>query len=235
MSCHVYEFEVWTWRTWLYNKFELSNFWKEIKLQTNYKQIFWHCFSNLLFVNCIVLGYSSLNISSTIRDLKLKGMPKYKQVWTCYTYIFAPYIWLAHNYMKIWFRNISSAKLKWKGCTRRIKHDCFFFCIMVDSSWIFHSQLPLTHFSSCFSANYCHLLSFLKKSQNCNVTNFCIISNLFHHKYNDKNFSKGNKKPVSLRNQFPWPNQFPRQTSVLTKPAPPPNQHWMQKSFKPLM
>ena len=85
MLCHVYEFEVWTWRTWLYNKFELSNFWKEIKLQTNYKQIFWHCFSNLLLVNCIVLGYSSLNISSTIRDLKLKGMPKYNQVWTCYT------------------------------------------------------------------------------------------------------------------------------------------------------
>ena len=208
---------------------------KRNKATTNHKQIFWHCFSNLLFVNCIVLGYSSLNISSTIRDLKLKGMPKYKQVWTCYTYIFAPYIWLAHNYMKIWFRNISSAKLKWKGCTRRIKHDCFFFCIMVDSSWIFHSQLPLTHFSSCFFANSCHLLSFLKKSQNCNVTNFCIISNLFHHKYNDKNFSKGNKKPVSLRNQFPWPNQFPRQTSVLTKPAPPPNQYWMQKSFKPLM
>ena len=110
---------------------------KRNKATTNHKQIFWHCFSNLLFVNCIVLGYSSLNISSTIRDLKLKGMPKYKQVWTCYTYIFAPYIWLAHNYMKIWFRNISSAKLRWKGCTRRIKHDCLFFCIMVDSSWIY--------------------------------------------------------------------------------------------------
>ena len=154
------------------------NFW--IKLQTNYKQIFWYCFSNLLFVNCIVLGYSSLNISSTIRDLKLKGMPKYKQVWTCYTYIFAPYIWLAHNYMKIWFRNISSAKLRWKGCTRRIKHDCFFFLYY---GWlkldIFHSQLPLTHFSSRFFANYCHLLSFFKKSQN---------------------FS--NKKQVSLPNQF---------------------------------
>ena len=93
-----------------------------------------------------------------------------------------------------------------------------FFCIMVDSSWIFHSQLPLTHFSSCFFANYCHLLSFLKKSQNCNVTNFCIISNLFHHKYNDKNFSKGNKKRVSPR------NQCPRQTSAPVKPAPRQNQ-----------
>ena len=145
------------------------------------------------------------------------------------TYIFAPCIWLAQNYMKIWFRNISSAKLKWKECTRRIKHDCFFFCIMVDSSWIFHSQLPLTHFSSCFFANYCHLLSFLKKSQNCNVTNFCIISNLFHHKFNDKRFSKGNKKPVFLRNQFPcktsFPaklvslrNQFPSETSFHAKP-----------------
>ena len=77
----------------------------------------------------------------------------------------------------------------------------FFFCTMVDSSWIFHSQLPLTHFSSSFFANYCHLISFFKKPQNCNVTNFYIISNLFHHKYNDKNFRIGNKKPVSLRNQ----------------------------------
>ena len=77
---------------------------------------------------------------------------------------------------------------------------------------IFHSQLPLTHFSSCFFANYCHLLNFLKKSQNCNVTNFCIISNLFHHKCNDKNFSKGKKKPVSLQNQCPC------ETSVPAKP-----------------
>ena len=105
--------------------------------------------------------------------------------------------------MKICFRNISSAKLKWKECTRRIKHDCFFFSayVMVDSSWIFHSQLPLTHISSCvFFANYCHLLSFLKNYKV--VMSLCILSNLFHHKYNDKNFSKGNKKPVSLRNQL---------------------------------
>ena len=184
MLCHVYEFEVWTWRTWLYNTFELSNFWKEIKLQlTNHKQTFWHCFSNFLFVNSIVLGYSSLNISSTIWDLKLKRMSKYKQVWTLRSYIFAPCIWLAQNYMRIWFRNVrsaklkwkgcmriwfrnvSSAKLKWKGCTRRIKHDCLFLYygwLKLDISF---STSLLTHFSSCFFfffANYCHLLSFFK-------------------------------------------------------------------------
>ena len=137
--------------------------------------------------------------------------------------------------MKIWFRNISSTKLKWKGCTRRIKHDCFFSVSWLTQVGYFILNFPWLIFLVVFFANYCHLLSFFKKSQNCNVTNFCIISNLFHHKYNDKNFSKGNKKPVSLRNQFPWPNQFPRQTSVPTKPAPPPNQYWMQKSFKPLM
>ena len=161
MLCHVYEFEVWTWRTWLYNKFVLSNFWKEIKLQlTNYEKIFWHCFSNFLFVNCIVLGYSSLNISSTIWDLKLKGMLKYKQVWTWCTYIFAPCIWLAQNYMKVWFRNVSSAKLKWKGCTRRIKHFLHYGWLKLDTSF---STSLLTHFSSCLFASYCHLLSFFKK------------------------------------------------------------------------
>ena len=40
----------------------------------------------------------------------------------------------------------------------------------------------------------------------------CIVSNLFHHKYNDKDFSKGNKK------------KFPRETSVLAKPVAPRNQ-----------
>ena len=64
----------------LIKKFELSNFWKGNKFPTtNHKQIFWYCFSNLMFVNCIFLGYSSLNISSTIiRDFKLKLMSKYK-------------------------------------------------------------------------------------------------------------------------------------------------------------
>ena len=86
---------------------------------------------------------------------------------------------------------------------------------MVNSSWIFYSQLYLTHFSSCifFLTNYCHLLSFLKQSQNRNVTNFCIISNLFHHKYNDKKFVKGNKKPDSLRNQFLCKTSFHCKTS----------------------
>ena len=113
---------------------------------------------------------------------------------------------------------------------------------MVDSSWIFHSQLPLTHFSSCFFANYCHLLSFFKKSQNCNVTNFCIISNLFHHKYNDKSFSNSNKKSVSLQNQFPretsFPakpvsprNQLPRETRFPAKPVSPRNQFSRETSF----
>ena len=123
MSCHVYEFEVWTWRTWLRN---LSSVIFEKKSSYNHKQIFWHCISNLLFVNCIVLGYSSLDIRSTIRDLKLKGMPKYKQVRTWHTDIFTLCFWLPQNYMKIYFRKMSSAKLKWKECTRRIKHDFFF-------------------------------------------------------------------------------------------------------------
>ena len=131
-------------------------------------------------------------------------MPRYKQVWTCYTYIFAPCIWLAHNYMKIWFRNISSTKLKWKGCTRRIKHDCFFSVSWLTQVGYFILNFPWLIFLVVFFANYCHLLSFFKKSQNCNVTNFCIISNLFHHKYNDKNFSKGNKN-----------NLFPSAKSIL--------------------
>ena len=114
---------------------------------------------------------------------------------------------------------------------------------MVDPSWIFHSALPLTHFFSCFfCANYCHSPSFLKKSQNYNVTNFSIISNLFHHKYNDKNISKSNKKPVSLRDQFSCetsfpakpvslPNQFPCQTSFPAKPVSLPNHFPCQTSF----
>ena len=162
MLCHVYEFEVWTWRTWLHNKFQLSNFWKEMKLQliTNkYLALF-----SQFVINCIAQGYSSLNINATIRDLKLKGMPRHKQVWTWYTYIFAPCIWLAQNYMKIWFRNISSAKLKWKGCTRRIKYDCFFSVLWLTQVGYFNLNFPWFIFLVVFSANYCHLLSFLKKS-----------------------------------------------------------------------
>ena len=121
MSCYVYEFEMWTWRTWLRN---LSS--AVFKKKSSYNHKHWHCFSNLLFLDCTALGYSSLNTGSTIRDLKLKGMPKYKQVWAWHTDIFTLCFWLAQNYMKICFRNTSSAKLKWKECTRRIKHDCFF-------------------------------------------------------------------------------------------------------------
>ena len=128
----------------LIKKFERSNFLEEIKLQLITSKYF-----GIVFPTCylIVFGYSSWNISSTIRDLKLEGMPKYKQVWTWYTDIFSLCFWLARNYTKICFRNISSAKLKWKDCSRRIKH----------------SQLTPTHFSSWwfFCANSCHLLSFL--------------------------------------------------------------------------
>ena len=44
-----------------------QHFLKRCQTATNHKQIFRHYFSNLLFVNCIVMGYS-LNISSTIID-----------------------------------------------------------------------------------------------------------------------------------------------------------------------
>ena len=69
----------------------------------------------------------------------------------------------------------------------------------------FPSQIFLVEF-------LCQLLPsswFLKNSENCNVTNFCIISNLFHHKYNDKIFRTGNKKQVPLRNQLPCETSFP--------------------------
>ena len=36
--------------------------------------MFWHCFSILLFANCIVLGYLSLTISSSIRKDLLKRL-----------------------------------------------------------------------------------------------------------------------------------------------------------------
>ena len=67
---------------------------------------------------------------------------------------------------------------------------------------------------------------FLNKSQNCNATNFCIISTLFHHKYNDENFSKVNKEQVSPRNQFSMEqvsprNQFPCRTSFPLKSSYP--------------
>ena len=137
----------------LINKFELSKFWKEIKLQliTN-KYFSIVCCCNLLFVNCIVFGYSLLNISSTIRDLKLEGMPKYKKVWVWHTDIFALWFWVPQNYMKICFRNISSAKLKWKECTRR--HDCFFSVLGLTQVGYFILNFPWPIFIVVF----CHLL-----------------------------------------------------------------------------
>ena len=42
---------------------------------------------------------------------------------------------------------------------------------------------------------------------------FALLNNFFHHKYDDENFSKGNKKQGSLR------NQFPRRTSFHAKPV----------------
>ena len=82
-----------------------------------------------------------------------------------------------------------------------------FFCIMIDSSWIFHSQLPLIHISCWFFWQLLPSAQFLKKSQNCHVTNFYIISNLFHYKYDNKNFSNGSAKADFLRNQY-WMQNF---------------------------
>ena len=102
-----------------------------------------------LLIALSFLGYLSLSISSTIRDLKLKEMPKYKQVWPWHTDIFALCFWLSRNSMKICFRNISSTKLKWKECQRRNKHN--FFLVLWLTQVRFQFQLPLTHFSSwCF-------------------------------------------------------------------------------------
>ena len=143
---------------------------------------------------------------------------------------------------------MTSANLKWKEYPKRIKEDCF-FCIMVDSSWIFQSQLPLTHFSSFLPITaICWVYQIITKL-------WLIMINLFHHKYNDKNFKKGNKKPVSPPpTSFPPHNQPPRTTSppsATSPPAqpvspprnqyPPPqpvsprNQYWMKKFFKLLM
>ena len=109
----------------LINKFELSNFWKETKLKLITNKYF-----RIVFPICCLLIvwslfiHSLLNISSTIRDLKqLEGMPKYKKC-EFDTHIFALWFWVPQNYMKICFRNISSAKSKWKECTRR--HNYFF-------------------------------------------------------------------------------------------------------------
>ena len=64
-----------------------------------------------------------------------------------------------------------------------------------------------------FFANYCHLLSFLKDHKIILSLTFALLNNFFHHKYDDENFSKGNKKQDSLR------NQFLRRTSFHAKPV----------------
>ena len=121
--------------------------------------------------------------------------------------IFVLCFWLARNYMKICFRNINSAKLKWK-----------IFCMLVDSSWISFSTsldsfFQMLFFFFHFFANYCHLLSFLKDRKVILSLTFALLNNFFHHKYDDENFSKSNKKQDSLR------NQFPRRTSFHAKPV----------------
>ena len=96
-----------------------------------------------------------------------------------------------------------------------------------------------------------------------NVTNFCIINNLFHHKYNDKILAGVPAKPVSLRNQFScetgifaaggayMPTQEKKTTNIWCFDAPhgifaaggayvptqgkKTTQYWMQKFFKVLM
>ena len=115
--------------------------------------------------------------------------------------IFVLCFWLARNYMKICFRNIHSAKLKWK-----------IFYMLVDSSWI--------SFSTSLDSSF-HLLFFLFFFFFCQLKDhkiilsltFALLNNFFHHKYDDENFSKGNKKQGSLR------NQFPRRTSFHAKPV----------------
>ena len=154
----------------------------------------------------MVFGYSLLNISSTIRDLKLEGMPKYKKVWVWHTDIFALWFWVPQNYMKICFRNISSAKLKWKECTRR--HDFSGLGLTQVGYFIFNFPWPI--FIDVVFAIYCHLLSFLKNHKLLLSLTFALCtSNLFHHKYIDKSFTNGNKKQVSLRNQFACETSFP--------------------------
>ena len=91
--------------------------------------------------------------------------------------------------MQICFRNISSTQLNVRSVLDELNMTVFF------------------QYSSFFS-NWCHLLSFLKNHKIMQtVTNFCIIHNFFHHRHNDKNLSKGDRKQISLQNQY-WMPQF---------------------------
>ena len=141
-------------------------------------------------------------------------MPKYKQVWTWYTYIFVPCIWLAQNYMKILFRNISSAKLKWKVCTRRITYDCFFSVLWLTQVGYFILNFPWLIFLVVFSANYCH---------------YCLISLKNHKIVVSLSFAL----QVICFTTCIMTKVLGRVTRITSFPLR--NQYWMQKFFKPSM
>ena len=65
----------------------------------------------------------------TYQRLFTERMPNWEQVRTWHTDFFALCFRFALDYMRIRLRNICSAKLKWKESSRRIKYDCYFFCI----------------------------------------------------------------------------------------------------------
>ena len=89
-----------------------QQFLKRNQATANHKQIFQHCFSNLLFVNCIVFGYSLLNIRSTNRDLKLEEIPKHKKnVSLAYRYFCLMFL-VSPELCEDLFQNIISAKLQ---------------------------------------------------------------------------------------------------------------------------
>ena len=115
--------------------------------------------------------------------------------------IFVLCFWLARNYMKICFRNINSAKLKWK-----------IFYMLVDSSWISFSTSLDSSFQMLFFLFFFFFCQ-LKDHKIILSLTFALLNNFFHHKYDDENFSKGNKKQDSLR------NQFLRRTSFHAKPV----------------
>ena len=138
-------------------------------------------------------------------------------MWSWYTKLIALCFWLAQDYKKISLINICSAKGKMKG---NFKKNWTWLIFFLYCGWLildFILDFPWLIFLVGVSfANYWYLLhSFFKKSQNCNDNNFCIISNLFHHKHINNNFSMKNKEQVSLRNQFPWKTSFSaRQVSL---------------------
>ena len=86
----------------------------------------------------------------------------------CIAWAFALCFWLAQNYRKICFRDISFAKLKWKECTRSIINDGFLYYgwpklhFILNFPWFIFLVGFFFFFFFFFFANYCHLLSFLK-------------------------------------------------------------------------